>query len=87
MDISVINSYAIYKVLYPKGMELLDFKIVLAKSLIGKYNSRSRNTLFSHVTRRDLLPASVLLHLPVLQTTRGKCRYCYIGGIENKRYI
>ena len=35
MEISVVNSHAIYKVLYPKGMELLDFKIVLAKSLIG----------------------------------------------------
>ena len=68
-------------------MELLDFKIVPAKSLISKYNSRSRNTPFSHVTRREVLPAIVLLHLPVLQTTRGKCKYCYIGGIENKRYI
>ena len=35
MDISVINLPAIYKVLYPKGMELRDFKIVQAKSLIG----------------------------------------------------
>ena len=41
MDISVVNSQAIYKVLYPKGMELLDFKIVQAKSLIGTYNSPS----------------------------------------------
>ena len=41
MDISVVNPHAVYKVLYPKGIELLDFKIVLAKSLIGMYNSRS----------------------------------------------
>ena len=68
-------------------MKLLDFKIVLAKSLIGAYNSRSRNTPVSHVSHREVLPASVPLHLPVLQTTRGKCRYCYTGGIENKTYI
>ena len=77
IDISVVKLHAIYKVLYPKGMELLDFKIVLAKSLIGTYNSRSRNTPVSHVSRREVLPASVSLHLPVLQTTRGKFRYCY----------
>ena len=41
MDISVVNSHVIYKVLYPKGAELVDFKIVLAKSLIGTYNCRS----------------------------------------------
>ena len=69
---------------YPKEMELLDFKIVLAKSLIGTYNSRSRNTAVSHVSRQEVLPASVPLQLPVLQTTRGKCRYCYTEGIEKK---
>ena len=68
-------------------MELLDFKIVLAKSLIGTYNSHSRNTPVSHVSSREVLPASVPLHLPVLQTTKGKCRYCYTGGTEKKTYI
>ena len=87
MDISVVNSHAIYKVLYPKRMEFLDFKIALAKLLIGTYKSYSRNTPASHVSRREVLPASVPLHLPVLQITRGKCRYCYTGGIENKTYI
>ena len=87
MDISVVNSLLIYKKLSPKGMELLDFKIVLAKSLVGTYNSRSRNTPASHVSHREVLPASVPLYLSVLQQTRGKCRYCYTGGIENKTYI
>ena len=68
-------------------MELLDFKIVLAKSLIGTYNNRSRNTPASDVSCREVLPASVPLHLTVLQTTRGKCGYCCTGGIENKTYI
>ena len=42
-------------------MELLDFKFFLAKSLIGTYNSCSRNTPVSHVSRREVLPASVPL--------------------------
>ena len=41
IDISIENLHAIYKVLYPNGIELLYFKIVLAKSLIGTYNSCS----------------------------------------------
>ena len=87
MDISVVNAHAIYKGLYPKGMELLDLKLVLAKSLIGTHNSRSRNTLVRHVSHREVLPAIVLLHFPVLQQTRGKCTHCYTGGIRNKIYI
>ena len=72
IDISVVNSHAIYKVLYPNGMELLDFKIVLAKTLIGTYNSRSRNTPVSHVSHQEVLPASVPLHLLALQIAREK---------------
>ena len=74
IDISVVNFHAVYKVLHPKGMELLDFKIVLAKSSIGTYNSRSRNRPVSHVSCREVLPGIVPVHLPVLQTTKGKCR-------------
>ena len=51
MDTSVFNSHTIYKELNPKGMELLDFKILLAKSLVGIYNSRCQNTPASHVSR------------------------------------
>ena len=68
-------------------MKLLDFKIALAKSLIGTYNSRSPNTPLSHVPHREVLPTSLPLHLAVLQTTRVKCRYCCTGQIENKTLI
>ena len=87
MDISVVNSLIIYKKLNPKGMELLDFKIVLTKSLVATYHSRSRNTPVSHISHREVLPASAPLHLSVLQQARGKCRYCYTESIGNKTYI
>ena len=77
MNTSVVNFQAIYKVFYTKEMELLDFKIVLAKSLTGTYNSRSRNTTVSHMSYGEIVPASVPLQLLVLHVTRGKCRYCY----------
>ena len=37
MDISVVNLRAIYKDLYPKGIELLDFKIVMLEGLKTKH--------------------------------------------------
>ena len=66
MDISVVNFRAIF---YSKVMELLDFKVVLAKSLIGTYNSYSQNAPVRHVSRLEVLPASVPLYFPLLQTT------------------
>lgn len=87
MDMSVVNSHVVYKGLNPKGMELLDFKIVVAKSLIGTYNNRIRSSSLSHASRREVFPSSTPLHLPIIQATRGKCRYCSAGGVENKTYI
>ena len=79
--ISVVNSHTIYKVLYPEGMELQDFKIILAKSWIGACNSRSWNTLVNHVSHWEVLLFSVPLHLRGLKTTRRKCRYCYTFNV------
>ena len=88
MDISVVNSHAIYNnLLDPKKMELLHSKVVLAKSLISTYNSCIRNTTAIHVSLREVLPTSVPLHLPVLQTTRVKCKQFYTWGIDTKIYI
>ena len=56
-NIFVVNSHAIHKVVYPKGIELLDFKIVLLNRLFV----RSRYTPVSHVSRWEVLPASVPL--------------------------
>ena len=65
-------------------MELLDFKIVPAKSLIIKYNSRSRNTPFSHVTRREVLPAIVLLHLQFFKQREENVNTAILEGLKTK---
>ena len=72
MDISVANLHIIYKELNNKGMELLDFKIVLAKSLVGKYNSCSRNT-----------PCILSRTIASKCTSSSPSRCCYAGGTEN----
>ena len=72
MDIAVVNSHVSYKDLYSKHMELLDFIIFIAKSLIGAHNSRCRNKSITQTSRWEVFPTSVQLHLPVIQATRGK---------------
>ena len=87
MDMACVNAHAVYKALDDKGMDLLDYKIVVSKSMIGNYNSQSRNVTANQMGRRFILPAIVPLHLPVIKETRGKCVYCSAEGIENKTYV
>ena len=87
MDIAVVHSHVSYKALYSKHMELLDFIIFIAKSLIGAHNSRCRNKSITQTSRWEVFLASVQLHLTVIQATRGKCRYCYNAEIENKTHM
>ena len=61
-------------------MELLDFKTVLAKSLIGNNESK-------HVFRREVLPASVPQHLPVLQATKGNVDTAIMEGLKTKHTL
>ena len=71
----------------PKGVELLDFKQVVTKGLIGIYNTRSRNPPSINQSKRSFQPTPVPIHLPVVGSTRGKCEYCKNEGTENKSYI
>ena len=87
MDMACVNAHVIYKDLNPKGMELLDFKQVISKNMIGHYNCRQRNQADMRASRRSFTPASVPLHLPIIDGQRGKCKYCYDAGIENKTSI
>ena len=68
-------------------MELQHFKTALAKFLIEAYNSLCRNTLITHTSYLEVIPASVPFRLSVLQTTVGKYKHCYNYGIENKTYM
>ena len=65
-------------------MKLLDFKIVLAKSLIGKYNSHIGNIPLCHVSRREVLPASVPLHLPVLRQREENVDPAILEALKTK---
>ena len=62
VNISVVDLPEIYKVLYPKGIQLLNCEIVLVKLMIATYSSCRQNTPVSHVSCREVLPSSVPIH-------------------------
>ena len=42
MDLALVNSFIVFEALGRTSLKLLDFKIVVAKALIGRYVSRKR---------------------------------------------
>ena len=72
--------------LYPEGMDLFDYKVVVVKSLIGLFNNRSQSATATYLSRRSCLPAEKLIHLLVIQSVWAKYRHCYMTGIKNKTY-
>ena len=87
MDIACVNAHVVYKTLDSKEMDLLDFKQTVSRGMIGDYNCRIRNPMSHHVSRRSIAPAGIPLHFAEIETVRGKCRYCYDEGKENKTFI
>ena len=80
MDIACVNANLVSKIIGPKAMDLLDFKQVIAKGLIGKYNCRLRNPATYKQSKQSCFPTSVPTHLPDVDTVHGKCRYCADEG-------
>ena len=80
MEVACVNAHLVYKSLELRGMELLDYKIVVSKHHIGNYNCRARNATSSQLSKRSVHPTSVPLHLPVVKAKRGRCAYCAVGG-------
>ena len=91
MDISMVNAYLAYSKLTHNPMTLLDFKIGVAKSMVGIYCSRQRNAPNNRSNRRDSLqpppPTTVPQHLPVVMSVRQRCTYCSKEGQENKSKV
>ena len=90
LDIACANSFIVYNILYPqKRFTLLDFKIVVAKSLIGNYSNRVRSMKSSQPSRRSVAgtPIAAPDHLPIFMDKRSRCVYCSVGGIESRTFV
>ena len=78
MDVALVNSFISFEALGRTGLEFLDFKIVVAKALIGRYVSRKISFPETRPSKRRAHrsgPAGVPLHFPEFLTETGRCVY------------
>ena len=67
-------------------MNLLDYKISVAKSLIGSFCSRARSFPSQRTTKRKVMPSDFPQHLPEFQVSRRRCAYCKAEGKDTKTF-
>lgn len=81
VEISILNAFILHRyspsTSTTKSVHYLDFRLQLAKELIGEYNSRKR--LGRPPSHSVPLPKRVTTaHFPC-KSTRGRCRHCKTG--------
>ena len=90
IDIAIVNSYIGYTKL-GNSISLLDFKIAVAKSLIGRYSNRQRSFPLSRTSKRKALEWSLLMeiptHLPEFNKKRMRCNFCKNEGADQKTFV
>ena len=87
LDVALVNAHIIYQKL-GKEISLIDFKIVIANGLIGKYSNRQRSFPSSRPTKRKSFestgPSRGVGHIVTFQATRSRCHYCKDAGRDLK---
>ena len=84
-DVSITNSYVLFKEAHPQcsfGKHVINYRIELARRLIGDYNSRKRiygctTTHSGHFPLKKVCEEG-----QETQRLRGKCYYCSINKIR-----
>ena len=89
LDISVVNSKILYdKIQSTAAMSSKDFRLSLARSMIGTFSNRKRAISTSRPSKRSKGEiATVVDHLPQFAATRSRCAYCSLIKLENRTFI
>ena len=91
LDVALVNAFIVFQSLRPTSLSLLDYKLIVAKGLIGLYCSRKRAFPESRPSKRRSLsqvsPADLPTHLPEFEASHKRCFYCKNEGKENKTYV
>ena len=89
-DVTLVNSFIVYKKLENKDITLKEFKICIALKLIASFVSRKLSCLNHPSSKRikgqrpGLIPPQ---HLPVSLETRRQCTVCSQAGKENRTFV
>ena len=72
-------------------ISLLNFKIVVAKALIGRYSTRKRLFPSSRPSmwksHEPFMPREVPTHIPEFQERKMRCYYCKNEGPDNRAFV
>ena len=79
IGIAIVNSYIVYTKL-GNSISLLDFKIVVAKSLIGRYSNRQRSFPLSRTNKE------IPTHMPEFNEKGMQCNFCKNEGAGYKNF-
>ena len=90
IDIAIMNSHIVYTKL-GNSISLIDFKIVVAKSLIARYSNRQRTFPLSRKSKRKALesslPKEIPTHMPEFNEKRMQCNFCKNEGANHKKFV
>ena len=90
IDIAIVNSHIVYTKL-GNSIFLLDFKIVVAKSLIRRYSNRQRSFPLSRTSKQKALesslPKEIPTYMPGLNKKRMRCNFCKNEGADHKTFL
>ena len=90
IDIAIVNSHIVYTKLR-NSISLLDFKIVVSKSLIETYSNRQRSFPLSRTSKRKALgsslPKEIPTHMPEFNEKRMWCNFCKDEGADHKKFV
>ena len=89
INIAIVNSHLVYTKLC-NSIYLLDFKIVVAKSLIERYTNRQRSFPLSRTSKRkpleSSLPKEKPTHMPEFNKKLMQCNFCKNEGTDHEAF-
>ena len=72
IDIAIVNSHIVYTKL-GNSISLLDFRIIVAKSLIGRYSNQQQSFPLSRTSKRKALESSLPKEIPTHMPENTHC--------------
>lgn len=87
IDLAIVNTYFLWRLQHPES-DHLNFRLILARQLIGGYTSRKprgRPPNFVKIAIPEHIRlANVGVHLPIKNENNRRCKMCSSKSIENR---
>ena len=90
IDIAIVHSHIVYTDL-GNSISLLDFKVFVAKSMIGRYSNQQRSFPLSRTSKRKVLdsslPREIPTRMPEFNEKLMRCNFCKNEAADRKTSV